>query len=166
MEKKAIPLSNKYAIWCVTMSSGPSSAKQVRKGSVTHGLGADISLPQCLSERPGIWKRSNAQAESDLRAEISGSIVKVQRSGNTSRGTVTRSTNFFRFTHAHLVPQPLRRSLLIYGTCNSAARFNIGRHNILRFVTDRQIENYESLRNDCFPRKTLLLFMDNKGSSC
>ena len=46
-----------------------------------HGLGADISLPQCLSERPGIWKRSNAQAESDLQAEMFGSIVKVPSPG-------------------------------------------------------------------------------------
>ena len=37
--------------------SGPS-CEAVGKGSVTNGLGADISLPPCLSERPGIWKLS------------------------------------------------------------------------------------------------------------
>ena len=40
------------------------------KGSVTYGLGADISLPHCLAT--GIW---NLAHKSDLRAEISGSIV-------------------------------------------------------------------------------------------
>ena len=39
------------------------------KESVTCGLGADISLPQCLAT--GIWNL----AESDHRAEISGNIV-------------------------------------------------------------------------------------------
>ena len=41
------------------------------KGSVTYGLGADISLPPCLAT--GIW--TLAHPKSDLRAEISGSIV-------------------------------------------------------------------------------------------
>ena len=41
------------------------------KGSVTYGLGADISLPHCLAT--GIW--TLAHPKSDLRAEISGSIV-------------------------------------------------------------------------------------------
>ena len=40
------------------------------KGSVTRGLGADISLPPCLAT--GIWTSTH---KSDLRAEISGSIV-------------------------------------------------------------------------------------------
>ena len=35
-----------------------------------------------------------AQTESFLRAEISGSVVKVQRSGHPSRGAVTRFTFF------------------------------------------------------------------------
>ena len=42
------------------------------KGSVTYGLGADLSLPQCLSVTTGIWTLTH---KSDLRAEISGSIV-------------------------------------------------------------------------------------------
>ena len=41
-------------------------------GSVTNGLGADLSLPPCLSVTTGIW---NLTHKSDLRAEISGSIV-------------------------------------------------------------------------------------------
>ena len=43
------------------------------KGSVTYGLGADLSLPQCLSVTTGIWTLTQ---KSDLRAEISGSIVR------------------------------------------------------------------------------------------
>ena len=43
------------------------------KGSVTYGLGADLSLPQCLSATTGIWTLTH---KSDLRAEISGSIVR------------------------------------------------------------------------------------------
>ena len=42
------------------------------KGSVTYGLGADLSLPQCPSVTTGIWTLTH---KSDLRAEISGSIV-------------------------------------------------------------------------------------------
>ena len=42
------------------------------KGSVIYGLGADLSLPQCLSVTTGIWTLAH---KSDLRAEISGSIV-------------------------------------------------------------------------------------------
>ena len=43
------------------------------KGSVTYGLGADLSLPHCLSVTTGIWTLTH---KSDLRAEISGSIVR------------------------------------------------------------------------------------------
>ena len=53
-----------------------------------------------------VWEARNlkskpARAERDLRVEISGSIVKVQCSGNTSRGTITglRST-FFSLKYA------------------------------------------------------------------
>jgi len=51
----------------------------------------------CLSSLMPVLEASypKAQAESDLWAQISGSIVEVQRSGNTSRGTVTTSTDFF-----------------------------------------------------------------------
>ena len=42
------------------------------KGSVTYGLGADLSLSQCLSVTTGIWTLTH---KSDLRVEISGSIV-------------------------------------------------------------------------------------------
>ena len=60
-----------------------------RKGSVSYGLGADLSLPHCLvgdkvSER--IAELSPAGI-SELRAEISWCIVMVQRSGKVSRGT-------------------------------------------------------------------------------
>ena len=41
-------------------------------GSVSYGLGADLSLPPCLSVTIGIWTLAH---KSDLRAEISGSIV-------------------------------------------------------------------------------------------
>ena len=42
-------------------------------GSVTHGLGADISLTHCLSVTSGIWSLAH---ESDHQAEIWGSIVR------------------------------------------------------------------------------------------
>ena len=41
-------------------------------GSVSYGLGADLSLPPCLSETIGIWTSPH---KSDPRAEISGEIV-------------------------------------------------------------------------------------------
>ena len=41
-------------------------------GFVTNGLGADLSLPPCLSETIGI---RNLAHKSDPRAEISGDIV-------------------------------------------------------------------------------------------
>ena len=41
-------------------------------GSVSYGLGADLSLPPCLSVTIGIRTLAH---KSDLRAEISGSIV-------------------------------------------------------------------------------------------
>ena len=41
-------------------------------GSVSYGLGADLSLPPCLSVTIGIWTLSH---KSDPRAEISGEIV-------------------------------------------------------------------------------------------
>ena len=41
-------------------------------GSVSYGLGADLSLPPCLSATIGIWTLTH---KSDPRAEISGSIV-------------------------------------------------------------------------------------------
>ena len=41
-------------------------------GSVSYGLGADLSLPPFLSVTIGIWTLTH---KSDLRAEISGSIV-------------------------------------------------------------------------------------------
>ena len=42
-------------------------------GSVSHGLGADLSLPPCLSVTIGIWTLAH---KSDPRAEISGEIVR------------------------------------------------------------------------------------------
>ena len=42
-------------------------------GSVSYGLGADISLPPCLSVTIGIWTLAR---KSDPRAEISGEIVR------------------------------------------------------------------------------------------
>ena len=42
-------------------------------GSVSHGLGADLSLPPCLSVTIGIWTLVH---KSDPRAEISGEIVR------------------------------------------------------------------------------------------
>ena len=41
-------------------------------GSVSYGLGADLSLPPCLSVTIGIWTLTH---KSDPRAEISGEIV-------------------------------------------------------------------------------------------
>ena len=41
-------------------------------GSVSYGLGADLSLPPCLSATIGIWTLAH---KSDPRAEISGEIV-------------------------------------------------------------------------------------------
>ena len=61
----------------------------LRKGSVSYGLGADLSLPHCLVGD----KVSESIAEpspagiSERRAEISWCIVMVQRSGTVSRGT-------------------------------------------------------------------------------
>ena len=62
------------------------------KGSVSYGLGADFSLPHCLVPG-GQVSESNLEPSpagiSDPRAEISGWIVMVRRSGNVSRGTAT-----------------------------------------------------------------------------
>ena len=41
-------------------------------GSVSYGVGADLSLPPCLSVTIGIWTLAY---KSDPRAEISGEIV-------------------------------------------------------------------------------------------
>ena len=41
-------------------------------GSVSYGLGTDLSLPPCLAVTLGIWTLAH---KSDLRAEISGEIV-------------------------------------------------------------------------------------------
>ena len=41
-------------------------------GSVSYGLGADLSLPPCLSVTIGVWTLAH---KSDPRAEISGEIV-------------------------------------------------------------------------------------------
>ena len=80
---------------------------------------------------PGIWKSNNAQDGTDLRAEILGSIIKVQLSGNKSRGTVTRFNSplscifgiCLRMCMKFLRPQ-LRVRLF-----NTAAHFNI-KHNV------------------------------------
>ena len=53
-------------------------------GSVSYGLGANLSLPPCLSVTIGIWTSAH---KSDPRAEISENRL-VRRSGTTSRGTV------------------------------------------------------------------------------
>lgn len=73
---------------------------------------ADISLPQCHSS--GIWRPSRAPAESDLWAEISGSIVLVQRSVKTRGVSIARTISSFRSivstmrsTHAQEVPRPV-----------------------------------------------------------
>ena len=42
-------------------------------GSVSYGLGADLSLPPCLTMTIGIWTLAH---RSDTRAEISGEVVR------------------------------------------------------------------------------------------
>ena len=74
----------------------------VGQGYFTYGLGADISLSLCLSERPGVLEAMRAQAEGDHRVEISESVVKVQCSDNTSRSTVTRYTINSGYAHAYV----------------------------------------------------------------
>ena len=54
-----------------------------RKGFVTYGLGADISLPPSL---PGD-RYLELRSKSDLRARNLGEHLSVRRSGATSRGT-------------------------------------------------------------------------------
>ena len=44
-------------------------------GSVSYGLGADLSLPRCQSAATGI---STLAHKSDPRAEISGEIVRFE----------------------------------------------------------------------------------------
>ena len=73
---------------------------EIQKGIChTWSRGRDFS-PSMPVREASIRKRSNAQAKSDLRAQISMSIVEVPRSDNTSRGTVSRSTDFFFSTDA------------------------------------------------------------------
>ena len=70
---------------------------RVWNGIVTNGLGADKSLPHWLSWDDRIFKRSGevlgSAGISDPRAEISGIIVKVQR----SREEVPLLAGFFFF---------------------------------------------------------------------
>ena len=73
----------------------------LRKGSVSYGLGADISLPHCLvgdKVSESIAEPSPA-AISELRAEISWCIVMVQRSGTVSRGTAVGCIFLSFFSH-------------------------------------------------------------------
>ena len=93
-------------------------------GSVTRGLGADISLPPCLSVRPGIWKFS---------------VFRLKATSGPNEGTVTRSTFFFydQRMRTTLLGQ-MRRGLLFSLTCSTAARQNIGRLKIFQI---REISN-------------------------
>ena len=74
---------------------------RLRKGSVSYGLGADLSLPHCLVGD----KVSESSLEpspagiSDLRAEISWCIVMVQRSEEVPLSAVFFSL-FQPFKHA------------------------------------------------------------------
>ena len=58
-----------------------------RKGYVSYGLGADISLPSCQIGGRLVSETYLAHSISDPRAEISGILVMVRRSSSASRGT-------------------------------------------------------------------------------
>lgn len=100
----------------------------------------------------GSWR---AQTESELRAEIAGSIVKVKLSGNKSRGIVTRSTFFsHRSTRAHQISRflLLKFPALFSLICNTAPNYNIGPLKL------REISNIAKLSGIfIFLRRILLL---------
>ena len=54
------------------------------KGSVTYGLGADLSLPPCLSATTGIWALTHKKRPPGRNL---GEHRSVRRSGTASRGT-------------------------------------------------------------------------------
>ena len=83
----------KYISHLINKSNGRTERCLASRKGICHKWSRGRHFSPSLHVREARYlKTEHAQAESDLRAEISGSIVKVQRSGSTSRGTVTRFT--------------------------------------------------------------------------
>ena len=94
-EKTTIP--SIYIFFRLMVIYRTGSLLRAWNGIVTYGLGADNFLPRWLSWDDRIFKRSGevlgSAGISDPRAEISGNIVKVQR----SREEVPLLAGFFLF---------------------------------------------------------------------
>ena len=118
-----------HLIHCVL--SGPSCETE-GKGSVTYGLGAEISLPPCLSERPGSWKlsllRLKATYGSKSRETSSRYSALARRPEVPSPGPPF----FFGLRMRIRFLGPCLRSFcdMLSATCDAAAQFYGGRRNV------------------------------------
>ena len=98
-----------HVIYCTL--SGPSCEAE-GKGSVTYGLGADISLPPCLSERPGICKLSLLRLKSTSGPKSRGASSRY--SALARRPEVpSPGPPFLRCAHAHELHRPMSRKSVV-----------------------------------------------------
>ena len=94
------------------------------KGSVTYGLGVDISLPHCLAT--GIWTLAHPQ--SALQAESSGSIVRYD--ALAARPEVLL---YWHFVCACADSLKLKSSPYSWGKClQGVNKYNVGRKKITK----------------------------------
>ena len=116
-----------HVIHC--MLSGPSCEAE-GKGSVTYGLGADISLPPCLSERPGIWKLSLLRLKATSGPKSRGASSRYSALARRPEVPSPGPPFFFGVRMRIRFLSPCLRSLLLPATCDAAAQFYGGRCSV------------------------------------
>ena len=103
--------SSRFQIYMLTNSlkywANRALCSLVRKGSVTHGLGADISLPPCLSERPGIWRLGTLRLKATSGSKSRGASSRYSALATRLEVPFTRFTIFLPSAHAQEPPRPL-----------------------------------------------------------
>ena len=101
-------------------------------GSVTYGLGADISLPPCLSVRPGIWKFSVLRLKATSGPKSRGASSRYSALATRPEVPSPGPTFFYDRRMRTRGLGPLRRGLLFSLTCNTAALCKIGWLNVFQ----------------------------------
>ena len=113
-----------HVIYCTL--SGPSCEAE-GKGSVTYGLGADISLPPCLSERPGICKLSLLRLKSTSGPKSRGASSRYSALARRPEVPSSGPPFFLRCAHAHEVPRSMSRKFMV--VCDLRCRYPILRRS-------------------------------------
>ena len=100
--EETIPLWYTYLPFDLLVYFTGLSCEAVGQGYVSYGLGANISLSLCLSERPGVWKLCTLTLKATAGSKFRGASSRYSALTTRSPGTVTRYTIYSGYAHAYV----------------------------------------------------------------